>query len=677
MNDAGQFGAHASTLDGGLAEGGLDPQRLERERAARARRLHTVQIPAARLIGFLMLCGLLLLHRPLDGGVASSNVGGLIALNLAYAALAWWALRQWWLRLGRLDLSLLLLHLDLLVWLPTLQHLELNGASYAMLLLLARVADQVGFGARRAFYFSHVVVTVFIGWELAMVLSGAVPAVSRERWLMAGTLHLVGLYISLTGLVTEGLRRRVRIAVRTGRALVDRLTQQAAALEQQAAELERARRQAEQASVAKSQFLATISHELRTPMSGILGTTELMLDSGLPEDQRRLAGTAHGSARALLGIIDDILDISRIEAGQLRLESTGFDPRQLASEVIELMTPAARARGLNLAAELPLDLPKRVIGDPLRLRQVLVNLVANALKFTERGGVTLVMHNEPTPSGAPAAARSYAWMYVEVRDSGIGIEAPDLSRIFDPFTQVDASARRRHGGSGLGLAIARELVQRMGGQIGVRSRVGVGSVFWLRLGLPRAVGTQPDVPVGLVPEELPRLQGRVLLAEDNEINQIVLRAMLERLGCSVDVVPDGRRALEAVDVAPPDLVLMDGHMPVLDGYESTRRLREWQQRAGHARLPIIALSAATSPEDRRRFLEAGMDEFLSKPVGLVDLAAALARHLPRRDPEGTPEGASLAAGPAAEGAGEGAGPASPLRAEGRGPSGEDSAGAPN
>ena len=623
----------------------LDADLLAERRAARARRFNTVQIPAVRAGGFAILCVIAVLQDVRMGvPIDRPQLALLLALNFGYAALSWSALRAWYGRTGALDLGLLFLHLDLLVWLPNLRHLEQTHLFFACLLLV-RVADQAGYGFRRAIYFNHVVLAAYLAYSCWVWRYRPAEAHWADRLTIAATMYLLGTYLAFAGLVSERLRNRMSQAMHTARDLVDSLEQKKLALEAQARDLEEAGSRAEQANVAKAQFLATISHEIRTPMNGMLGTTELLLETTLDPVQRHLAQTANRSASALLALIDDVLDLSRIEASKLTLQAASFDLRALVHEAVDLMATTARGKPVGLSATISWRLPNRVEGDPIRLRQVLVNLLHNAVKFTERGRIVLDV-------GVLGETEDAVQLRFEVRDTGIGIAEDQFDSVFDAFTQVDASSTRRHGGTGLGLAIVKEIAELMGGRVGVDSRIAHGSTFWLELSLNRAVdpapapagpgdavartpaAAAPDAAVTHAPAAVPPrdeqagegvASAHILLVEDDAVNQMVLAAMLEQLGCRVDIVDDGEAACSAAAQTHYDMVFMDCHMPVMDGFEAARRIRDEEARTDGTHTPIVALTALALAGDRERCLSSGMDDYMTKPVRTAQLATAVQR----------------------------------------------------
>jgi PAS domain S-box-containing protein len=402
--------------------------------------------------------------------------------------------------------------------------------------------------------------------------------------------------------------------------------------------LRKAKEEAEAGTRAKSDFLAVMSHEMRTPLNAVLGATDLLLDGGLSREQREQAEMARTAGRALLELIDDILDFSRVEAGRVDLERIPFDPRRLVRDTVAFVAGPAREKGLALSCQVSSEVPRHVAGDPGRLRQVLLNLLSNAIKFTERGGIDVALELESREVDEVV-------LRLRVRDSGVGI-APDLvPRLFEPFTQGETSTSRRHGGTGLGLAIARRLVGLMGGAIGVASLPGQGSEFSCTVRLGEATGIEcpePDDAPAPAPAGTPLPRRRVLLAEDNLTNQRVTRAQLERLGCVVDVAGDGNEAVRAAAARRYDVVLMDCQMPGLDGFGATREIR--RREGDGPRVPIVALTANALRGDRERCLAAGMSDYLAKPADLRSLAAALGRLAPvaqaARPPTPTPPPAS-------------------------------------
>ncbi|OPY83088.1 MAG: Sensory/regulatory protein RpfC [Syntrophorhabdus sp. PtaU1.Bin153] len=420
-------------------------------------------------------------------------------------------------------------------------------------------------------------------------------------------------------------------------------------------ELKAAKEAAEAASLAKSQFLANMSHEIRTPMNGILGMIDLLLETVLTEKQRRFAETAHGSAEALLRILNDILDFSKIEAGKVKIEETAFDIRTVVADVTAIFADQARKKTIELAKSIDRDVPTACLGDLVRLRQVLTNLVSNAVKFTSCGKV--IVRVRKFGEGDRVAALQF-----EVTDTGIGIAPAQVNAVFDAFSQADGSTTRKFGGTGLGLTISRQLIEMMGGAIGVESEPGKGSTFWFTLPFKPppdhsstarpALGTHRDDGVRDVRPRLPVPDCNVLLAEDNPVNQEVTRGMLENLGCTVTVASDGREACDALLKAWYDLVFMDCQMPEMDGYEATRAIRGYEMsgigsageneachqggiRTRNARIPIIALTAHAMDGDRELCLAAGMDDYLSKPFRQDQLADILIRWA-GGTPPGTP-----------------------------------------
>ncbi len=453
----------------------------------------------------------------------------------------------------------------------------------------------------------------FIGRHVTEVLPGDLAVTTLrviKETLRTGAMQVLEYSLPINNRERFFEARHVRVSDTEVLAMVrDTTLQRRAALE-----LVRAKEAAEAADRAKTDFITTISHELRTPLNAVIGLTDLLLVGGLPADHHANALQIRNSSRVLLALINDLLDFSKIEAGRLELAAQPFKPQEFLTETLQMVAPEAEKKELALRFEAGQVFPT-LLGDAWRLRQVLLNLLANAVKFTEQGTVVL------RASGSDLDADRYE-LHIEVQDTGIGIDPALHERIFEPFVQADSSMTRRYGGTGLGLAISQRLVHLMGGSLTLHSASGSGSTFMLTLHLPRAVETTLPKETSLPPAEqqaLPSLQ--VLVAEDHPVNQLVIRRLVEHMGHQVAVAADGRAVLNLLARHSFDVILMDIQMPELNGEETTRSIRALH---GHIAQPfIVALTAHARPDDRAQYLDAGMDAYLSKPVDIQQLRQIL------------------------------------------------------
>lgn len=394
-----------------------------------------------------------------------------------------------------------------------------------------------------------------------------------------------------------------------------------AQLEAELASEREARARAETADKAKSELLAAVSHEVRTPLGAIISMAELLLGTGLNSRQRHYADTLHQSGRALLTVLNEILDFSKLDAGRFEIESVPFDFSELMDSVRSELQARARDKSLTSSLIYTKGFPKRLIGDPVRIRQVLNNLIDNALKFTEQGSVQI--RAGFGRDGANVVVR------FEVHDTGIGLSDEQISRLFEPYAQADNSVAGKYGGTGLGLSIARDLARLMGGDLGCESTPGSGSMFWFTMRAKEAAQeAQAEAPA---PERTPRpaklgpLTGHVLIVEDNEVNQMLIAAYLDQFGLTYDMAANGVEAVSKVQGKPYAAVLMDIMMPVMDGVEASKQIRALDTPV--AKIPIIALTANAMKGDREIYLSAGMDGYVSKPLSAASLFSALSEHL--------------------------------------------------
>ncbi|HKO55865.1 MAG TPA: ATP-binding protein, partial [Thermoanaerobaculia bacterium] len=602
----------------------IHPDEIERRRAERAYRLMVIELPLIRVLGSAILSfGVFLHNRYLLGETELRSWLTVTLILFAYCALSWATLFLFYRRLLPRDLGLFFLFFDVVIWTFAIYF---TGAerSWLFFIYLMRVADQVQTTVRRCFAFGFFSLFCYAAMFAWVVLADGRHIAASMIAVRLLFIALATVYIALAARTAERRRDQMRGAIRMSREAIRQM-------EEQSAELREASARAEAASAAKSEFLTNMSHEMRTPLHAVLGMLQLAKDGETSPGRARQIELARRSAESLLGTIDDLLDFAKIEARKIDLETEFFSLRELLQNTMEPLDVSASSKGLTLSWDVDRTVPDTINTDPVRLRQILTNLIGNAIKFTSTGGIAVHVLT------AMKAEDDRVMIRFDVRDTGIGIDPAKLAAIFQPFTQADSSHSRRFGGSGLGLAIAARVIEAMGGRVEVVSQPGKGSTFSFTILAALQPGATPRRSArssGRMMAVTPQSRMRVLVAEDHPVNQEFAAEALRRLGHDVSVASDGDEALKMMTRERFDVVLMDVQMPILDGLEVTRRYRATET-DGHTR--ILALTAHTSREDRERCLESGMDEVLTKPLGLKQLAAFLG------EPEPPPPSESLLA----------------------------------